>query len=190
MGIYNKLLDIQHTLKCNKGQYNSFGKYYYRSCEDILESVKPICHICSCVLTITDEIVMIGDRFYIKATATLTDTETGEQCHNTAYAREEAEKKGMDGSQITGTASSYARKYCLNGLFCIDDTKDADTNEYHKLTQKKTPNADLLELEALAKRKGADLAKTLEYFNVASVKELTAEQIKKIKSKLEARSDV
>lgn len=190
MGINQKLLNIQFALKCNKGQYNSFGKYYYRSCEDILEAAKPICHANGCVLTISDEIVLIGERFYIKATATLTDIETGEQYKNVAYAREEGEKKGMDGSQITGTASSYARKYCLNGLFCIDDTKDADTNEYHQQVQKKSPNNELAELEALAKRKGADLNKAIAYLQVASIKDLTPVQLKKLKAQLEAKADV
>lgn len=123
-----KLTEIQHRLKAPKEQYNSFGKYKYRSCEDILEAVKPILHDVGCVLTLSDEIVLIGERYYIKATARLKGPDTDECV--TAYAREDFDKKGMDGSQITGTASSYARKYALNGLFCIDDTKDADTDEY------------------------------------------------------------
>ena len=130
-----KLMNIQQDLKCNKGQYNSFGKYKYRSCEDILESVKPLLKANKCFLTLSDELVYIGERYYIKATATVTDIETGEQITNTAYAREEETKKGMDGSQITGTSSSYARKYALNGLFAIDDTKDADTDEYAVQTE-------------------------------------------------------
>ena len=121
----SKLQEIQHKLKAPKGQYNSFGKYKYRSCEDILEAVKPILNEVGCTLTLSDEIVLIGDRYYIKATAKLTGADTNEV--TTAYAREDLDKKGMDGSQVTGTASSYARKYALNGLFCIDDTKDADT---------------------------------------------------------------
>ena len=130
-----KLLDIQQELKAPKGQYNSFGKYKYRSCEDILESVKPLLKKYKCVLKLSDEMILIGERYYIQATATIYDAENNEQLSNTAYAREEAEKKGMDGSQITGTASSYARKYALNGLFAIDDTKDADTDEYTKQTK-------------------------------------------------------
>lgn len=132
MNIYEKLAEIQHELKAPKGQYNSFGKYKYRSCEDILEAVKPICYKNKAVLVISDEVLSAGDRFYIKATATLYDVESDEKIQNTAYARESLEKKGMDDSQITGTASSYARKYALNGLFNIDDTKDADTDEYTK----------------------------------------------------------
>ena len=135
-GIKEKLLNIQQELKAPKGQYNSFGKYKYRSCEDILEAVKPILAKYKTVLSISDEVLMVGERFYIKATATLSDAESDETISNTALAREEVEKKGQDASQITGTASSYARKYCLNGLFLIDDTKDADTDEYHKQTAK------------------------------------------------------
>lgn len=128
-----ELITIQSELKAPKGQYNSFGKYSYRSAEDILEAVKPLCHKNSCVLTLADEVVSVGDRYYIKATATLKN-EGGDKVEVTAYAREEENKKGMDASQITGTASSYARKYALNGLFCIDDTKDADTDEFAKKT--------------------------------------------------------
>lgn len=128
--VLKKLGEIQTTLKAPKGQYNSFGKYKYRSCEDILEAVKPILKAHNCSLTISDDIASIGDRYYITATATLYDCESGESISNKASAREEDTKKGMDGSQITGTASSYARKYALNGLFLIDDTKDADTDEY------------------------------------------------------------
>lgn len=130
MKIHEKLMKIQSDLKAPKNQYNSFGKYNYRSCEDILEGVKPLLQRENCSLTISDRIEAIGTRFYIVATATLFDAETGETISNTSYAREPDEKKGMDVSQVTGTASSYARKYALNGLFCIDDTKDADTDEY------------------------------------------------------------
>lgn len=131
MNINEKLLKIQIELKAPKGQYNSFGKYKYRSCEDILEAVKPLLQENKCILTIKDDMEQIGDRYYIKATAILADTEADNTIiTNTAYAREEESKKGMDGSQITGTASSYARKYALNGLFLIDDTKDADTDEF------------------------------------------------------------
>ena len=133
----SKLLEIQQRLKAPKGQYNSFGKYKYRSCEDILEAVKPILKEVGCTLTLSDEMVVIGDRYYVMATAHLKGKDTNE--HVTAYAREDLDKKGMDGSQITGTASSYARKYALNGLFCIDDTKDADTDEYANQTAKPTP---------------------------------------------------
>jgi hypothetical protein len=129
------LSEIQKKLKAPKNQFNSFGKYKYRSCEDILEGIKPLLNGGS--LRLEDEIVMIGSRYYVKATATLSDgTET---VSASAFAREPENKKGMDESQITGTASSYARKYALNGLFCIDDTKDADTDE-HTTQQANTPN--------------------------------------------------
>ena len=121
-----ELIAIQSTLNAPKGQYNAFGKYKYRSCEDILGAVKPLLNKFSCTLTISDDVVMVGERIYIKATATITNS-AGEKEVTIAYAREEESKKGMDASQITGSASSYARKYALNGLFAIDDTKDADT---------------------------------------------------------------
>lgn len=141
MNINEKLLNIQTELKAPKGQENTFGHYKYRSCEDILEAVKPLLKQNKVVLQLTDNIEFLGDRYYIKATAILKDTE-GEQdkIENTAYARESESKKGMDDSQITGTASSYARKYALNGLFCIDDTKDADTNEYKNQQQDNEKN--------------------------------------------------
>lgn len=127
---YERLADIQEHLNAPKNQYNSFGKYKYRSCEDILEGVKPL--LKGLFLSISDEIVLIGDRYYVKATATITD---GENSHSaSAMAREEENKKGMDAAQVTGATSSYARKYCLNGLFGIDDAKDADTDE-HKQRQ-------------------------------------------------------
>ena len=134
MGIYEKLVMIQGELKAPKGQFNNYGGYKYRSCEDILEAVKPLLVKYNAALTISDSVELIGTRYYIKATARLADTENGETIENTAYAREAEVKKGMDDSQITGTASSYARKYALNGLFCIDDTKDADTEAYTKTT--------------------------------------------------------
>ena len=126
MGI-QKLLNIQRDLKAPKSQYNEFGKYNYRNCEDILEAVKPLCAREKACLTLSDEPVLIGERYYIQATATLYDTEDGNLITAvTASARETEDKKGMDASQITGSASSYARKYALNGLFDIDDTRDAD----------------------------------------------------------------
>jgi len=131
----NAIISIQNELKAPKGQFNSFGRYKYRSCEDILEAVKPLLHKYSCSLNISDEVVMVGDRFYVKSTATLRK-DTGEVISSSvACAREDETKKGMDGAQVTGAASSYARKYALNGLFCIDDTKDADTDEYTKNTK-------------------------------------------------------
>lgn len=119
------LAQIQSELKAPKGQRNTFGKYNYRSCEDILEAVKPLLTERGLVILITDDIVQIGERYYVRATATIYDSE-GSYISNSALAREEAVKKGMDASQITGATSSYARKYALNGLLAIDDTKDAD----------------------------------------------------------------
>ena len=130
MSIYEKLSAIQQELKAPKGQFNSYGGYKYRSCEDILEAVKPICAKHKTALVLLDDIKAVNERFYVMAQAQLHDCESDGAVTATAYAREPGEKKGMDSSQITGTASSYARKYALNGLFCIDDTKDADTEEY------------------------------------------------------------
>ena len=129
------LIRIQKELKAPKGQFNSFGKYKYRSCEDILEALKPI--LGTCTLTLTDDVVEIGGRVYVKATATIKDGKEIEVV--SAFARESESKKGMDDSQITGTASSYARKYALNGLFLIDDTKDADTDESKNQESKPLP---------------------------------------------------
>ena len=126
MTIYEKLAKIQSTLKAPKSQYNAYGKFYYRSCEDILEAVKPLLAEAKATLTIGDELELVGNRYYVKATVRFIDLETDAQVMNTAYAREDDTKKGMDGSQVTGASSTYARKYALNGLFCIDDTKDAD----------------------------------------------------------------
>ena len=131
-----KVGDIQHKLKAPKGQYNSFGKYNYRSCEDILEGVKPLLKEHNLALLIDDEIVQIGERYYVKATAKITDGR--EIVSATAYAREPDTKKGMDESQITGATSSYARKYALNALLCIDDTKDADTMDNSKKPSQQT----------------------------------------------------
>lgn len=122
-----KIIEIQETLKAPKGQFNNFGKYKYRSCEDILEAIKPLLSEHNLLQTISDELINIGDRYYIKATVKVSDGEN--ELSVSSYAREAETKKGMDVSQITGTASSYARKYALNGLWLIDDTKDADTME-------------------------------------------------------------
>ncbi len=133
----DKLIKIQQELKAPKNQYNSFGGYDYRSCEDILEAVKPLLAREKLLLTINDKIVKIGERYYVRATASLRDEE--KNCiKSIAYAREEETKKGMDGSQITGASSSYARKYALNGLFLIDDSKDSDTTNRGEEKQEKS----------------------------------------------------
>lgn len=135
MTFKEKLLAVQTALKAPKDQYNDFGKYKYRSCESILEAVKPLLAANKLLLNLTDDIVAAGDRIYVKATATLLDAEdTNDNIQTTAFAREPLDKKGMDDSQVTGTALSYARKYALNAMFLIDDTKDADTNEYREET--------------------------------------------------------
>lgn len=128
--IFAALMAVQAELKAPKGQHNSFGKYDYRSAEDIIEAVKPLLKENGLFLNMSDEVVLVGDRYYIKATVKVVDVVTGESVQTSALAREASQKKGMDESQVTGTASSYARKYALNGLFAIDDNRDADTDEY------------------------------------------------------------
>lgn len=164
MDIKEKLLFLQGELKAPKGQYNSYGGYKYRSCEDIFEALKPLLKDSGLLLRVTDEIVQIGDRYYIKASAILQDIDDSRNAIiNTAYAREEETKKGQDASQITGTASSYARKYALNGLFLIDDTKGADTDEHAKeskaeKTEEKKATAKQIELiKKIAEEQGKEL---------------------------------
>jgi hypothetical protein len=187
--IYQKMLKIQTELKAPKGQYNSFGKYSYRSCEDIQEGVKPLLSETKTILTVCDEIVQLGERYYIKATATLHDCESDGKISNTAYAREELEKKGMDSSQITGSTSSYARKYALNGLFCIDDVKDADTQnnkdaETNTLNQLVT-DTEAKTLKSLCDKKGLDITIV---FNVP-VEQLTKQQYVEALKKIEKMKD-
>ena len=129
--VYTKLVEVQSKLKAPKSQFNKFGNYAYRNCEDILEALKPILNQVKAVVNISDEVVLIGERYYIKATVKFIDGETGDVIEASAMAREEESKKGMDSSQLTGSTSSYARKYALNGLFAIDDTKDSDTTNTH-----------------------------------------------------------
>ena len=172
---------IQQELKAPKGQYNSFGKYHYRSCEDIVESVKPLLAKHGVQLTLSDDIVMIGSRIYVKATATLSD-EKGATETATAFAREPEQKKGMDESQITGTASSYARKYALNGLFLIDDTKDPDTDEYRNQQNSapipaaaaKISKAQADEIISLAQGAGVPVVTILKGYKINALEEMTA----------------
>lgn len=140
--IGQKLASIQTTIKAPKNLYNSYGNYNYRNAEGILESVKPYLEKEGCILLLEDKIEVIGDRYYVKATATLKDAETADEISVSAFARESLEKKGMDSSQVTGATSSYARKYALNGLFLLDDTKDADTDEYAKSTGKEKSSSN------------------------------------------------
>ena len=141
--VLKKLFEIQQELKVPKNQRNTFGNYNFRNCEDIMEASKPICKKHNCLLTCSDEIIYVGERYYIRATATLFDLDSNESISSCAVAREEETKKGMDASQITGSSSSYARKYSLNGLLQLDDNKDADTMEYQK-QQKLNHNLKLI----------------------------------------------
>lgn len=174
----DKLMRIQDKLKAPKSNYNSFGKYKYRSCEDILESVKPLLAEEGLTLTLSDEIEQIGDRYYVRATASLYENDNLIEIVS-AYAREEDTKKGMDASQITGTASSYARKYALNGLFLIDDTKDADTDEYASQTAHEEGYATTTEkktLMRLCEDLNVDIADILNQVGVIGGKKMTAKQ--------------
>lgn len=155
MGLKEKLMNIQVELKAPKNLYNNFGKYAYRNAEGICNAVKPFLRDQNVMLTLSDSLEAVGDRIYVKATATLIDCEGGEAFEVSAYAREPESKKGMDDSQITGTASSYARKYALNGLFLLDDVKDADTDEYKNQCDVK---AEEQAFNEKAKKEGKELA--------------------------------
>lgn len=209
MNIYEKLLQVQQKLKAPKNQYNKFGDFHYRSCEDIQEAVKPILAEVKAVLLVSDEVVLIGSRFYIKAAAVFCDTESEESITNIAYARETEEKPKMDAAQITGSCSSYARKYALNGLFCIDDAKDPDTplpdqkpprQSQQKATEKKTaeqkparqqvkqPKPLKITGEQInvlmheAARKGTELNKVCARYGVQKITDLTQEQFQRAMS--------
>ena len=149
MNVYEKLMTVQTKLRAPKGQYNSFGRYSYRSCEDILEALKPLLAEVGAIVNISDEVKLIGDRFYVEATAMFLDCETGDSVVARASAREDETKKGMDLAQVTGSVSSYARKYALNGLFAIDDNKDSDaTNTHNKdIKPNMTPVSGLSEAQ-------------------------------------------
>lgn len=192
MTIYEKLTKVQEELKAPKSQFNSFGKFYYRNCEDILEALKPLLVKHKLFLMISDSVELVGDRYYIKATCTITDGDIS--ISNSAYAREEYKKDRMDESQSTGSSSSYARKYALNGLFLIDDIKDPDTDEYQKQTRenankqtskpstgsgkadKLVTDSQLSRLYAIGGSKGyskADIDKSIHKKGKQSAKELT-----------------
>ena len=185
------LMAIQSELKCSKNQYNSFGKYKYRSAEDILEAVKPLCKKHKCLLTLSDEIVCVYSRWYVRATATFIDKD--DRVHEvTAYAREDEQKKGMDGSQITGTASSYARKYALNGLFLIDDTKDADTDSYREQQEnapkpKKLTTAHAKEIKDALAETDSNVPAFLSIFNAKDVDSMLESQYDKAMHMLEKK---
>lgn len=185
-----KLMNIQQELKVPKGQYNDFGKYAYRSCEDILEAVKPLLKKEKVVLTISDELQYIGNRYYIKATAILIDTESEAIISNSAYAREEETKKGMDGSQITGASSSYARKYALNGLFGIDDNKDSDTTNIQSKEEKEDKKASPKQIELIQKYyQGENLTKLLEVNNLEKLEDMSINKASEILTKLFKKKD-
>jgi len=185
-----ELSDIQQKLKAPKNQRNKFGNYNYRSCEDILEAVKPL--LGECTLTLSDEIVEVGGRVYVKSTAALL-TPDGKVCEAYGYAREAAVKKGMDDSQITGSTSSYARKYALNGLFCIDDNKDADATNDHgkapakkaakKAAKEKATKQQLENIKTLRSQLGTSddvFKKQLESLGASKPEELTKESVLKL----------
>jgi hypothetical protein len=204
MGISEKLMKIQTKIKAPKNLKNTFGNYKYRNAEGIFEAVKPYLEKENCSLVVKDEIEQHGDRYYVKAMAILIDNETGEEATATAFAREAETKKGMDDSQITGTASSYARKYALNGLFLLDDTKDADTDEHRKEAEARSEETKATEkqekdeqhyeevgkmkiaqikvdsLKDKCKNDGVDIEKVCEFCKVKKPEELTENQFSNI----------
>jgi hypothetical protein len=187
------LQDIQHSLKAPKSQFNEFGKYKYRNSEDILESLKPLLAKYKACVTINDEIVLIGDRYYVKATVTL--SYMNNSISTSAFARESLDKKGMDDSQITGSTSSYARKYALNGMFAIDDTKDSDTTNTHESNEKQEPkknpvkatvnrvqpngNGEQLTVKQIVIKMGKELFKTPDEFKAWRIDNNLAELLDK-----------
>lgn len=190
MTIHEKMMKIQTTLKAPKDKWNDYGKYNYRNAEGILEAVKPLLAENKLSMYITDDVQAVGERVYVKATVKVLDTETGESVETTALAREALNKKGMDDSQITGTASSYARKYALNGIFLLDDTKDADTDENKKEREaraekqaddKKTNDVKNMKISkikqdsllALCDEKAFDINKIVKSFRHTKLSEIT-----------------
>lgn len=196
MNIYEKLIKAQIELKAPKGQYNGFGKYKYRSCEDILEALKPVLDKLKLVLFIKDEVIEVNTRFYIKATIKLINLEkTDEVIETSALAREEETKRGYDASQITGSSSSYARKYALNGLFAVDDTKDNDTSdskiergnraeEERKKVQEYLNSRPGMVEKLTEYLTGEKLEKTLNHFGVKEIDEMTDEQLQEAIKKI------
>lgn len=175
--IHKKLQKIQAELKVPKSKYSEYGGYSYRSLEDIYEAVKPLLDREGLILAVNDEIIMLGNRFYIKATAILKDIESEGSFCTTAYAREEESKKKMDAAQVTGSASSYARKYALNSLFLLDDSKDADTDEYKQ--NEVVSMAEARSLCGLMRKKGMTEQEITEWGNKMGLKsfyEITRKQ--------------
>lgn len=198
MSVYLKLLNVQSELKAPKSQYNSFGKYKYRSCEDILEALKPILNKNKATVIISDDILFVEGRYYIKATVKFIDTENGETVENSALAREDEIKKGMDSSQITGSVSSYARKYALNGMFAIDDTKDSDSTNTHgvEAEQSKTTGklsakqvGRLLAIGLKAGIKEPEIKKVIKAeFGKDKIEDLSIEDYNSVCSRLEVKA--
>lgn len=185
LNVTEKLLHVQTKLKAPKNQRNSFGEYNYRSCEDILEAVKPLLKEVGATIVLSDDIVMLGDRFYIKATAKFIDIVSNNHIENTAFAREVLEKKKSDPSQCTGAASSYARKFCLNGLLLIDDTRDADSEDHYEEArsvsspaQDNTPitQSDMEHLKSILKEHGWDQSVLLDYYHLEGLSQMTKTQ--------------
>lgn len=194
MELYKKLLAIQQKLKAPKGQYNKFGNYYYRSCEDVVEAAKPLCQEYGVVLQLTDEVREVGGRIYVVAAARLHDCESGDLVISYGYARETETKAGMDAAQITGSCSSYARKYALNGLFCIDDEKDPDARaaqgEQVKDDNKRVTAKQVADLQALAKRKGVTGESIMEAYKLNSLQDIAPAQWQQAMNSLRKRADV
>lgn len=173
-GISERLHYIQQNLKCNKNQFNAHAKFKYRSCEDILEAVKPLLAETKCTLTINDSIEHIGDRYYVKAVVELYDIESATKLTATAFAREQEEKKGMDSMQITGSASSYARKYALNALFMIDDNRDADAQEPVQIEPKTEPLITAQQIELIRQQMSPDrIERMLTFYKKNKLEALT-----------------
>ena len=207
MGIYEKLLTLQEKLKVPKGQYSDFGGYYYRNCEDITEAVKPLLAEVKAVLLLTDDIVNVGGRIYVKAVAKLVDAEGDGVVEVNGYAREAESRPKFDVAQLTGTASSYARKYALNGLFALDDTKDADAlppvqqpeakpagsqkpvNNAKRQPAEKVTSYQLAQLQTMAKQKGVDVAGIAQSLHLNNLQDITAAQWAQCMNSLRKRAD-
>ena len=190
--VYMKLVEVQSKLKAPKSQFNKFGNYAYRNCEDILEALKPLLNEVKAIINISDDVVLVGERYYIKATVKFICAESGEIIEASAMAREEENKKGMDSSQLTGSTSSYARKYALNGLFAIDDTKDSDTTNTHNKEQNKASNGDIISeaqvkrLFVLAKGKDTDKVKGIvDKYGFKTSKDITKDKYNSICEEIE-----
>lgn len=207
MGIYEKLLTLQEKLKVPKGQYSDFGGYYYRNCEDITEAAKPLLTEVKAVLLLTDDIVAVGGRIYVKAVAKLVDAEGDGVVEVNGYAREAESRPKFDVAQLTGTASSYARKYALNGLFALDDTKDADAlppvqqpeakpagsqkpvNNAKRQPAEKVTSYQLAQLQMMAKQKGVDVAGIAQSLHLNNLQDITAAQWAQCMNSLRKRAD-